>query len=55
MWKCGVRVDPDNDSCQTLFKCLARLGTLMSLNGSDYYYLVLLRITCKSIALRITV
>ncbi len=22
--KCGVRVDPDNDSCQTLFKCMAR-------------------------------
>ena len=24
MWKSGVRVDPDNDSCQTLFKCMAR-------------------------------
>ncbi len=93
MWKCGVRVDPNNNSCQTLFKCIARYkmvllchihkkwhiekdsgvrmdpGQLSSLgyylggnnswceskSASDYYYLVLLRIMYKRIALQITV
>ncbi len=33
MWKCGVHVDPDNDSCQTLSKCMARYINVFANNG----------------------